>query len=128
MAEDDNDSLFLHWCFFNGVHAVSCCDKESIGAAEEKADSISLGKVCMCVSVFCLVQSRDGTHNEVTFNISAIIPEICAFNNIAGRPKSAICSSLKVRIRCAYGPRSVKIMFFLFDDSNLASPLGHKFL
>ena len=37
--------------------------------------------------------------------VAAGIPEFSAFNSIARRPKSALRSSVKVHLRCAYHPR-----------------------
>ena len=52
---------------------------------------------------------REGMHNEaeVSFNVAAGIPEICAFNDITRRLKSGLCSSVKVRLRCVCQPTSL---------------------
>ena len=46
----------------------------------------------------------------------SLIPEICTFNNIARRLKSALRSSLKVRLRCAYHPKSMERVGCLLRD------------
>ena len=63
-------------------------------------------------------------HNEgVSFYVAAGIPEFSAFNSIARRPKSALRSSVKVHLRCAYHPRSISLPLKLVLNSRIDQPL-----